>query len=969
MQERPDDVLTILKATTKQPKYKHKGGVWSWASFTHHLERQTDAFELGILLQTLIVLDFDDAQEAQRWETRYPILHTCPLAKTKKGCHYYLSRTPLCDDLELYDKARCFTEAGQILDVDLKTRCSTGSGGNIVVSPSTGKSWIRPLYSCAIPDVSDDFAGELAAMYHKPKASPNCNRLARSTQSHSGGQSPPTANASCDVPPTVLESLHAIGFNDINALSAFDSGFSFDANRSVTGERGPCPLCSHTHENNNWWCIIKHNGIAQKLLIKNYSEKCNIRVCSEGNEATDLHTYECIHIDDYCDPKVQPLPILDNPVCMESALPGMGKTSALVAAVKTIADALSVPVAELKILQTVCRRVMGTNKLEEAKGFIDYRLYTDEIKRMNDLRDVPALMVEFESIWRLLGGKAPDILILDEVQSILSLFSSETTKKVRECQACFEHLFKNAKFIICLDAYFTHGGVCCLNDLLKNAGRRGLLRRNTFQPFDRQAFRIPGKGPANIKANCLKLVGDLLSAGKKLVFAGGTKNMCDLVYHHIFRHLKLDIACKYYSADSNKDDLDDFKKPDEAWKGTDLLMFTGILTVAVSYNLKTFDTCVVYADAAGGPLVRDIFQMVHRVRNYKEESMYYALNTVRYGPRLPLAPQQVREDKDTVKHLLMSFWNGTCVDAPPTWLLDLVVANKVEENQSRARLAQVFLHYLQTNGYHPSSWRFDASGGKLKKLPTTLDVKYKDLVLLRPFEYQAYLRRMYDRDLTKKELLILKKFVFERQLVSSTDTKVKALVFDLICSDKNACKRFFNCYHELNTDPDDFLQSELRDNFLELVNRRCLQLKLMKKLCRTLSLDNSLDPFTISTATFLAEQSKLNKLHEEFATIGMVKASPRAPDDMDVQVSPAIVLKNWVSSLLSQEWNGLKLEGVGKRQKVVNAKGKRSSVHLHYALSKDASVTRFGNIIRRTPNASTEVPLSEIISVFGSAAV
>jgi hypothetical protein len=963
MQERPDDILTILKATTKQPKYKHKGGVWSWDSFTHHLQRQTDAFELGILLQSMIVLDFDDAQEAQRWEAQYAILHACPLAKTRKGFHYYLSRTPLCDDLELYDKARCFTEGSQILDVDLKTRCSTGSGGNIVVSPSAGKSWIRPLYSCAIPDVPDDFAERLASMYHKP----NPTAPVRPKRSQKSALRPTADSPDYVVPPTVLESLHAIGFKNVSVLSVSDSGFSFDANRSVTGERSSCPLCNHTHENNNWWCIIKQDGIGLKWLIKNYSEKCNIKVRSKGNEATDLDTYECIQIEDYCDPIVQPLPILAYPVCMESALPGMGKTSALVGAINTIADSLHVPVKELKILQTVCRRVMGTNKLEEAKDFIDYKLYTDEIKKMNDLRDVPALMIEFESIWRLLGGQSPDVLILDEVQSILSLFSSETTKKVRECREVVENLFRDAKYIICLDAYYTHGGVCCLNDLLRNAGRRGFLRRNTFQPFNRIALEIPGKGPAKIKGNVLKLVGDLLSAGKKLVLVGGTKNMCDTVHHHVFQHLKLDVACKYYSADSNKDDLDDFKDPDEAWKDTHLLMYTGILTVAVSYNLKTFDTCVVYADATGGPLVRDIFQMVHRVRNYKDESMYYALNTVRFGPRLPLDPVAVRSDKDMVKDLLVSFWNGESLDAPPKWLLDLVVANKLEENHSRVRLRQVFQHYLRVNGYHPSDWRFTASNVKPKRLPNKLDFKYTDLKLLHPIDYQASLRRMYDRDLTKRELLTLKKFVFERQLVSSSDDREKALVFDLICSDKGACKRFFNLYHEFNTDPNEFLLEELQDNYLELVNRRCLQLKLVRKLCRTLCLKNSLDASPISTATFLAKQSDLNELHNNFDKIGMVRACPSTQADTDAQVSPAIVLKNRVSSLFNQEWNGLKLEGVGKRHKILSDKGKRTSVFSQYKLSTDTSVARFGNVVKRSRMAS--LPMSEVISVFGSAAV
>lgn len=76
---------------------------------------------------------------------------------TAKGAHYFMLRSLLCDQLELYDKANCFVRVNpedpmKSLQVDLKTlfrrepyRDGCKTPGLITVSASVGKKWIRPL--------------------------------------------------------------------------------------------------------------------------------------------------------------------------------------------------------------------------------------------------------------------------------------------------------------------------------------------------------------------------------------------------------------------------------------------------------------------------------------------------------------------------------------------------------------------------------------------------------------------------------------------------------------------------------------------------------------------------------------------------------------------------------------------------------------------------------------------------------
>lgn len=143
----------------KCPMYKHaqktSNFLWEkWAENKHKINHGV----LLLLRDDIIVIDIDDQKYVDWFEEKFPSFKSTAVQKTKKGKHYFFKRTQKCDDMSLFDGARQFEYNGDVFPIDIKTKCSTGTGGCIAVYPSQNKTWINPLYDFtrdSLPDIPD----------------------------------------------------------------------------------------------------------------------------------------------------------------------------------------------------------------------------------------------------------------------------------------------------------------------------------------------------------------------------------------------------------------------------------------------------------------------------------------------------------------------------------------------------------------------------------------------------------------------------------------------------------------------------------------------------------------------------------------------------------------------------------------------------------------------------------------------
>ncbi|GAX83314.1 hypothetical protein CEUSTIGMA_g10740.t1 [Chlamydomonas eustigma] len=145
----PNDLLMPVRRSTKIPMFAHSRDQWSWDRLDSFSDN-SEEYDAGVILHDLCVIDVDTQELCAELESMFPELLEVPTEETRRGRHYWFRRSQRANSRGFYDGA------GQIhKGVDFKTRCATGTGGLILVAPSTGKSFLRPLDKETLVEIPD----------------------------------------------------------------------------------------------------------------------------------------------------------------------------------------------------------------------------------------------------------------------------------------------------------------------------------------------------------------------------------------------------------------------------------------------------------------------------------------------------------------------------------------------------------------------------------------------------------------------------------------------------------------------------------------------------------------------------------------------------------------------------------------------------------------------------------------------
>ncbi|UOO01064.1 DNA replication origin-binding helicase [Psittacid alphaherpesvirus 5] len=150
-------------------------------------------------------------------------------------------------------------------------------------------------------------------------------------------------------------------------------------------------------------------------------------------------------------PVIFPPPRFSRPILLTRAPMGSGKTTALIA---WLTDFLNT--TDKSVIVISCRRSF-TNSLVRRfhlSGLTSFTTYLQSNEYMLDVRSNRRLIVQLESLQRLSTSVAEnyDVLVLDEVMSIMTQFFSSTVRRLRSIEAVFTKLIRDCKYIIAMDA-------------------------------------------------------------------------------------------------------------------------------------------------------------------------------------------------------------------------------------------------------------------------------------------------------------------------------------------------------------------------------------------------------------------------------------------------------------------------------------------------------------------------------------
>jgi hypothetical protein len=222
-----------------------------------------------------------------------------------------------------------------------------------------------------------------------------------------------------------------------------------------------------------------------------------------------------------------------------------------------------------------------------------------------------------------------DLIILDEVESVFSQFSSSTflsdkegDKQYDECSKMFESVLQNAKRIVAADGFLTNRSI---RALLTLQDKNYTLLLNDWKPKQRKAIKLNLEKvtPESKKLWPLALIKkglELLRQKKKICFIFCSIEKMDDFYRKATAE---DFVGKCYSRHNANQSLD--FNAEEDWKYLDFICFTTTITVGVNYDVEgfEFDNLLIYF--SNGPLVRDVFQGMCRCRTFKDDRIYYSV--------------------------------------------------------------------------------------------------------------------------------------------------------------------------------------------------------------------------------------------------------------------------------------------------------------------------------------------------------
>lgn len=293
-------------------------------------------------------------------------------------------------------------------------------------------------------------------------------------------------------------------------------GFNFTYDHSVPDPLNP----SVTHDKVDGFIIINRDD--NVVIVGSYSSLCNSKILCSVTE----HNFNEISFNSAgCDiPSIQynsqyVQPFLDDhengdsiKVSLIRSDMGTGKSHQVRRHI-TLHDPPSVLILTPRIL--FARSIIA--KLNEGRS-IPFLLYTDLREKSITC---PFLICQMESIWKI--ARSYDFIYVDEIESCLATFSSETMSKfgkLTDCVQQFQSLLLSARRIIFCDAHISTR----TTDVLSNLGFRKeqmLVEVNIFQPNKREAIEVPYMPSTGDQL--IQVAISQLRQGKNIVFACSSK--------------------------------------------------------------------------------------------------------------------------------------------------------------------------------------------------------------------------------------------------------------------------------------------------------------------------------------------------------------------------------------------------------------------------------------------------------------
>jgi hypothetical protein len=263
-----------------------------------------------------------------------------------------------------------------------------------------------------------------------------------------------------------------------------------------------------------------------------------------------------------------------------------------------------------------CAKILFVSQRKTFTNFICSEFNSFGIVNYQDIKNgnynVDRLCIQVESLHKI-DQCAYDVVIIDEVETVLNQYSSSTMDSVRECWKVLLECIKNSSWCVLADAFILNRSLDFVRGIKKDKDQITMLLNERPYLQGRKCIQI---SQDEFNGN---LIADL-SKGKRVVSISGSRDDL-IVLEHDIKSKCPDKRLKAYDKDSDKSDL---KNVNKIWSECDWVGYTPVVQTGVSYMDKPFDLC--YANLKKSNLARDAMQMMMRCRKLNDETVYFSLS-------------------------------------------------------------------------------------------------------------------------------------------------------------------------------------------------------------------------------------------------------------------------------------------------------------------------------------------------------
>jgi hypothetical protein len=646
---------------------------------------------------------------------------------------------------------------------------------------------------------------------------------------------------------------------------------------------------------------------------------------------------------------VKPYDLEKHDVILERSALGTGKTTAIKDVIRTMETIIKVKKTIKKykykrILFLSPRVIFAKNIQEEFKEF-DFKLYKDK-EMPGDLSKIKRLIISLESLKRINEPKQYDLIVVDEMETILYGLSAPLIRDLKTTTILLEKIMTDAKKIIGMDAFLSERSIAYIRETMKlrNSDKiesevmNGLLvRKNLHELKEKEAIQLSKEF---FKQKLYKS----LKAGERVVLFSGSKTFLKEEVEPLVTSVGLDLEKNMliYTQDTDDEKKNDVKDIRNKWSNDDikLLCYTPCITVGVNYDIPDNYDCI-FCYALPSCLVRDYFQAIYRVRETRKQKLYYTIQSF-YTERKLISKTQIEDrfkrniEKNKKRHeeLIKTLGLNEDFESPPKWLIDVHICNISEKNLSDCHFRTMFKYYLKINNYVEKKETLKDEKLDFKKNKTCLE--WDDIADIRDIsnseagkgeQTKADVEERASNNMaTEVEKLQLRKFYINHQLKNIDEEYKKKIWLSIQQTEK--MKKFYRVLYEINNNTKALIEMEFKQKtYGAFVDNLTTSFPLIEDLMNTIGLKNSCDNQTVIDQKTLTDNAdKIKKLSKKIKDGLGILDRRKNVDLKKKNTKLETELKNLVNDVIAA-WSGSSFKSKSTRKRV---KGKRETTFTYY---------------------------------------